>query len=115
MWENYVMHVHKCRKAPPWPTSADDGYEEDGHGRSLKVPSSVLDGCEQSFTAADGERQKASTQFFDSTALMGMLCQHDCVLWLVNMTSPGEHQHYAFCLINKLFKHLPEDFKMGIL
>lgn len=89
MWENYVMHVRECRKAPPWPTSADDGYKEDGHGRSLKVPSSVLDGCEQSFTAVDGERQKASTQFFDSTALMGMLCQHDRVLWLVNMTSLG--------------------------
>ncbi|KAJ3725370.1 hypothetical protein C8R42DRAFT_545651, partial [Lentinula raphanica] len=40
----------------------------------LKVPNSVLDTCEQSFAAADETREKASSQFFDSTALMGLLC-----------------------------------------
>ncbi|KAJ3717495.1 hypothetical protein C8R42DRAFT_587027 [Lentinula raphanica] len=81
----------------------------------LKVPNSVLDECEQSFTAADETREKASSQFFDSTALMGLLCRHDRVLWLVNMTSPGERQHYALTLIDILFRHLPRDWTVGVL
>ena len=58
----------------------DDGYE----GR-LRVLTSVLDGCEASFTAADAAQEKASTHFFDDTALMALLCHHDRVLWIVNM------------------------------
>ena len=73
----------------------DDGFE-----KGLKVPISVLDACHSSFTAADECQQKASTQFFDSTALMGLLCRHDRVLWLANMDTPGERQHYAFALVN---------------
>lgn len=113
-WENYVVQVCRCRNNQTPLSDPEDGYEENDQGQTLKVPKSVLDGCEQSFTAADGKCQKATTQFFDSTALMGILCWHDHVLWLVNMTLPGEHQHYAFCLIQKLF-NLPPDFKMGIL
>lgn len=109
-WEDFVSQVRPHRQATPHVSPQDDGYEG-----TLKVPNSVLDGCEKSFTAADESRQKASTKFFDSTALMGMLCRHDRVLWLVNMTSPGERQHYVFVLIDTLFQHLPLDFKVGIL
>lgn len=109
-WEDFVSQVRPHHQATPHVSPQDDGYES-----TLKVPNSVLDGCEKSFTAADESRQKASTKFFDSTALMGMLCRHDRVLWLVNMTSPGERQHYVFVLINTLFQHLPLDFKVGIL
>lgn len=105
-----MSQVRPHRQATPHVSPQDDGYEG-----TLKVPNSVLDGCEKSFTAADESRQKASTKFFDSTALMGMLCRHDRVLWLVNMTSPGERQHYVFVLIDTLFQHLPLDFKVGIL
>ncbi|KAE9387085.1 hypothetical protein BT96DRAFT_1005472 [Gymnopus androsaceus JB14] len=89
--------------------------EEDGFEGSLRVPNSVLDACGESFTAANGDRQKASTQFFDSTALMGLLCRHDRVLWLVNMTTPGERQHYALTLVDTLFDHLPDDWSVGLL
>ncbi|KIK91623.1 hypothetical protein PAXRUDRAFT_59669, partial [Paxillus rubicundulus Ve08.2h10] len=51
------------------------------------------------FPAADEKHQKASTCFFADTGLMGLLCHHDCVLWLINMTSPGERQHYTLVLI----------------
>ncbi|EDR09779.1 uncharacterized protein LACBIDRAFT_325583 [Laccaria bicolor S238N-H82] len=50
---------------------------------------------------------KASTQFFSDTGLMALLCRHDRVLWLVNMTSAGEKQHYALVLLERLFNHLP--------
>lgn len=110
LWEDFVSKVRPQKSNKTSSVGKDDCFEG-----SLKVPNSVLDGCEQSFTAADENRQKASSKFFASTALMGMLCRHDRVLWLVNMTSPGEWQHYAFTLIDTLFHHLPEDYKIGVL
>ncbi|KAJ3710062.1 hypothetical protein DFJ43DRAFT_1162295 [Lentinula guzmanii] len=94
IWEAFVAEVRPPRPAKDF---------EDG----LKVPNAILNECERSFTAADGSREKASTQFFDSTALMGLLCRHIRVLWLVNMTTPGERQHYALALLDMLFKHIP--------
>lgn len=88
-------HVEKTRAGQtPSSVNADDQVEA-----GLKVPNSVLNTCGDSFTAADGERQKASTKFFDSTALMALLCCHDRVLWLVNMTTAGERQFYALALL----------------
>jgi Kyakuja-Dileera-Zisupton transposase len=46
---------------------------------------------------------------------MGLLCCHDQVLWLVNMTSAGERQHYAFALIETLLQHLLTCYKIGLL
>ena len=66
-------------------TPCTSRYEDDGYEGHLWIPTSVLDGCEASFTAADAAREKASTQFFDDTALMALLCHHDRVLWIVNM------------------------------
>ena len=82
---------------------------------NLRLPNSVLNGCNDSFTAADERRQKASTQFFADTGLMAMLCRHDRVLWLVNMTSAGEKQHYALSLVRRLFEHLPQHATVGLL
>ncbi|TFY57790.1 hypothetical protein EVJ58_g6817 [Rhodofomes roseus] len=94
----------------PAPTESHDRVEG-----GLKLPNSVLDGCNESFTAADERRQKASTQFFADTGLMAMLCRHDRVLWLVNMTSAGEKQHYALVLVRRLFDHLPSHVTIGLL
>jgi hypothetical protein len=58
---------------------------------------------------------QASTQFFSDTGVMALLCRHDRVLWLINMTSAGEKQHYALALIRRWFQHLPSDFKVGLL
>ncbi|KAF7343619.1 hypothetical protein MSAN_01982500 [Mycena sanguinolenta] len=63
--------------------------EADGFEGDMKVPRSVLDECKSSFKAADEKREKASTQFFDDTGIMALLCRHDRVLWLVNMRTPG--------------------------
>lgn len=89
--------------------------EEDGYDGPLRVPRSVLATCQESFTAADNQRQKASTQFFSEIALMALLCRHNCVLWIVSMTSAGEKQHYTFALLETLFQHLPLNFKIGLL
>ncbi|KAG1847082.1 hypothetical protein F4604DRAFT_1884075 [Suillus subluteus] len=84
------------------------------HGRPT-VLTSVLDGCGESFLAADEKHEKASTRFFTDTGVMAMLCCHDCVLWLTNMTLAGEKQHYALALIKKLFNNLLPDMTIGLL
>jgi len=81
----------------------------------IRVPTTVLNECNDSFVAANDKRVKASTQFFSDTALMAMLCRHDRVLWLVNMTSAGEKQYYVLSLIQKLFEHIPATMRIGLL
>jgi hypothetical protein len=114
--EEYVDDVRPPRPRESASRSrSSKTQEEDGYEGSMKVPKSVLDGCLESFTAADEKREKASTQFFSDTGLMGLLCRHDRVLWLVNMTSAGERQHYVFALLHKLFEHLPPWMTVGLL
>ncbi|OAX33609.1 hypothetical protein K503DRAFT_794452 [Rhizopogon vinicolor AM-OR11-026] len=88
---------------------------EDGYEDGMCIPTSVLEGCNDSFITADEKREKASTQFFSDTGVMALLCRHDRVLWLVNMTSAGEKQHYTLTLIRRWFKHLLSNFKVGLL
>ncbi|KAG6823058.1 hypothetical protein H0H92_011554, partial [Tricholoma furcatifolium] len=102
---------NKRQRPMPTSTAADDDHYEG----TLRVPKSVLDGCESGFTAADSRRQKASTQFFDDTALMALLCRHDIVLFIANMRSMGEKQHYVVVLVETLFQHLPLTFTIGLL
>ena len=97
------------------PTKESWSTAKDGYEGPLKVPNSVLNECEESFVAADEMRQKASTQFFSDTGVMALLCRHDRVLWLANMTSAGERQYYALALLHQLFEHLPLHVRIGVL
>lgn len=98
-------------KVPPPPSDIDDFIEN----VEMPVPKSVLDDCEASFTAADERRAKSSAQFFDNTALMGLNCRHDHLLFLVNMKTPGEKQFYMYALLETLLQHLPRSFVVGFL
>ncbi|KAI6009631.1 hypothetical protein F5J12DRAFT_718929 [Pisolithus orientalis] len=91
------------------------GDGEDEFEEGMRITVSVLKGYNESFTAADERHQKASTQFFSDTGVMALLCHHDCVIYLANMTSAGERQHYALALIKSLFFHLPDNFHIGLL
>lgn len=91
------------------------GDKADEYEGNMRVPASVLNECNDSFIAADEHRQKASTQFFADTGLMALLCRHDKVLWLMNITSAGEKQHYALALLQKLLEHLPPNDRIGFL
>ncbi|KAF8310525.1 uncharacterized protein EI90DRAFT_2956318, partial [Cantharellus anzutake] len=51
------------------PAGADDRREF-----GLPVPNSTYDACSESFIAADGERIKASTDYFVDTGVMAILC-----------------------------------------
>ncbi|KAJ7708183.1 hypothetical protein B0H17DRAFT_1191672 [Mycena rosella] len=96
-----------AKKARTQAEEEDDKYE----GASLKVPRFVLNECKSSFKAADDKREKASTKFFDDTGIMGILCRHDRVLWLVNMRTAGEKQYYVLVLLETLFQHLPANIR----
>ncbi|KAF9509100.1 hypothetical protein BS47DRAFT_1373566 [Hydnum rufescens UP504] len=89
--------------------------EDDAVEPGMNVPNLVLDMCGNSFIAADGDRIKASTQWFDDTRLMALLCHHDISLYIANMHTAGEKQFYAFALIAALFKELLEWWTVGIL
>ena len=71
--------------------------------QGLSVSNSVLDICQDSFLTADKKCEKASMQFFKDISLMTLLCQHDWVLFLINMMTAGKKQYYALMLLRKLF------------
>lgn len=108
---NRLRAAKRPRKNPT--STLED--QEDGYDGPLHVPRSVLATCQESFTAADDYRQKASTQFFSETALMALLCRHDRVLWIVSMTSAGEKQHYVLVLLETFFQHVPRTLTAGLL
>src|ERR1700676_24682 len=96
-------------------TEDDAADEEDRVEPGMTLPASALDQCLESFTAADGNCVKASTQKFDSTGVMALLCQHDWAIFLANMVTAGEKQFYAYALIAALLRELPECWKVGLL
>ncbi|KAI6096295.1 hypothetical protein EDD16DRAFT_1500636, partial [Pisolithus croceorrhizus] len=63
------------KKKPSFADERRGGYaskrkhrdEEDGFEQGMKIPISVLNTCNESFTATDEKHQKASTQFFSDT------------------------------------------------
>ncbi|KAL6305514.1 hypothetical protein BKA93DRAFT_816902 [Sparassis latifolia] len=72
--ENYVKGLRGPRDYTHRTSKKKSTDEEDGFKGGMKILTSVLDGCNESFLAADEKRQKASTQFFADTDLMALLC-----------------------------------------
>ncbi|KAF9510920.1 hypothetical protein BS47DRAFT_1364244 [Hydnum rufescens UP504] len=112
-WDPLVMS--------PWSTWLSDEHlaEWEAKINSMRLAkasrTATLNQCLESFTAADGNRVKASTQKFDSTGVMALLCQHDWTIFLANMVTTGEKQFYAYALIAVLLRELPECWKVGLL
>jgi Kyakuja-Dileera-Zisupton transposase len=100
----------KCMVEQAWPSEAC----VDLKGWRLLLDE-TLDDCEQMFVAVQGHIAKTNSTLFADTALMALLCHHDWPLFLVNMTSAGEHQYYALALIKALFQHLPGNWVVGLL
>jgi Kyakuja-Dileera-Zisupton transposase len=96
-------------------TGDDAANKEDCVEPGMTLPASALNQCLESFTAADGNHIKASTQKFNSTSVMVLLCQHDQAIFLANMVTAGEKQFYAYALIAALLRELPEHWKVSLL
>jgi hypothetical protein len=106
--------IETCRSGHPRQVQ-NSNVGEDGYEAGMQIPTSVLNGCNESFVAADEKREKASTQFFADTGLVALLCRHDRPLWTINMTSAGEKQYYAVALLQQLFEHIPTHMTVGVL
>ncbi|KAI5981992.1 hypothetical protein EDC04DRAFT_2593419, partial [Pisolithus marmoratus] len=85
-----------------------------GRTKSI-VPDEAIDQCEASYEAVDGQKQKASTDGFDDTELMVLICQHDIPLFFANIDTPGEQQKYSVTLIDHLFSLLPPQANVVVL
>ncbi|KIJ23226.1 hypothetical protein M422DRAFT_196198 [Sphaerobolus stellatus SS14] len=81
----------------------------------LRLPEEFLEVCEDSFIATNEKESKASIVKFIDTGLVALVCRHDRPLWVVNMRTPGEEQHFAYALIKALFDNLPLDWNVGLL
>lgn len=115
--ERLVNAARPSRQARPHndPPPNDSGNAVDSVEPGMKVPKSTLDGCQDSFKAADEKRTKASTTFFADTGLMALLCRHDRVLYLANMKTAGERQYFAIALLLRFFKSLPANLSVGVM
>ncbi|THU97957.1 hypothetical protein K435DRAFT_661825 [Dendrothele bispora CBS 962.96] len=97
-------------------TNGNQEVEEDDHFEpGMAVSKAVLDSCGSSFKAAREFLAKVIPKGSDVTGIMALLCRHDRPLWVVNMTTPGERQHYAIALLEKLFQNLPSFVHVGLL
>ncbi|KIJ39761.1 hypothetical protein M422DRAFT_174688 [Sphaerobolus stellatus SS14] len=85
------------------------------NGINLKLPEDIMKECEDSFIAAQEGEAKASVVVYADTGLVALVCRHDRPLWVINMTTPGERQYYAFALLEFLFDNIPEDWHVGVL
>ncbi|KAH7100407.1 hypothetical protein BKA62DRAFT_597620, partial [Auriculariales sp. MPI-PUGE-AT-0066] len=81
----------------------------------VRPANDILDECEASFLAAQEHVTKASKNYYSDTGLMALLCRHDRVLFIANMTTPGERQFTALALLKELEEELPTDWKIGVL
>ncbi|TFK61371.1 hypothetical protein BDN72DRAFT_743548, partial [Pluteus cervinus] len=74
-----------------------------------KVSDHAIDGCQESYEAADGDKKKATTDKFDDHGLVFLVCRHDVPLFFANIDTPGEQQKYAIALLLHLFSLLPPE------
>ncbi|KAK7454576.1 hypothetical protein VKT23_011328 [Stygiomarasmius scandens] len=115
-WEALVNEARPSKPSKRPKQQATEPLQEDDHyEHGMRVPKSALDGCLGSFTAAQETITSASGEKFDKTADAGMFCQHDVALFMVAINSPGERQHYMLALIAELFKHILDNWNVGIL
>ncbi|THU78955.1 hypothetical protein K435DRAFT_699011, partial [Dendrothele bispora CBS 962.96] len=111
-WE---AKVRDARPTKSTKRQTDTENQDDHFEQCMRVPKSALDVCLGSFNAAHETLAKASASGYDNTADAALLYPHDACLFMVAMDSPGERQHFMLALIGELFKHIPDDWSVGVL
>jgi hypothetical protein len=64
--------------------------------------------CGDTWTAANENKKTADPKRYDASGIFAMTCRHSQVLFLANIDTPGEQQHYLIALLEELKEHLPE-------
>ena len=80
------------------------------------MPDGAITECQESHrTANTGQGDGPDNHKYWSKGLMGAVCRHDIPLFVCNIWTPGEQQHYPITLITTLFKELPPNATVGLL
>ena len=82
-----------------------------------KVPDEAIDGCEQAYEVANGDKKKATMGNirYDDYGWMSLVCRHDIPLFFANIDTPGEQQKYVMALILWFVKHIPKNSTASVL
>ncbi|KAF8868724.1 hypothetical protein CPB84DRAFT_1818988 [Gymnopilus junonius] len=99
---------------PPEDVATMQAIQVDCYEPGMKVSAAVLDECFESFEAADSNHVKASIKFFADTGLMGLLCCHDQVLWLVGVLYDIGCQLHCSCIKNGFLENILDRIIFGI-
>ncbi|CAK5278726.1 unnamed protein product [Mycena citricolor] len=75
--------------------------------RDSPIPSEIVDACGESWTAANENKQKGDPKRYDSTGIFALTCRHSQVLFMCDINTPGEQQHYIIALLEKVASYLP--------
>ncbi|KAF9515416.1 hypothetical protein BS47DRAFT_1360995 [Hydnum rufescens UP504] len=114
-WEERTGHKGKAGEMEETEGDLMGGGRPDEIEPGMNLPNATYDACRDSFVAADGDRIKASSTYFDSTGVMALLCHHDHPLVLANLKTAGKKQFYALALISALMELIPNHWRVGVL
>ncbi|KAJ6538413.1 hypothetical protein B0H10DRAFT_1763262, partial [Mycena sp. CBHHK59/15] len=73
------------------------------------IPKEAVEACEASWDAANEKKQKTDPKRYDSTGLFVTTCRHSQVLFLCNIDTPGEQQHYIVAMMEEVGSLLPPE------
>ncbi|KAJ7764503.1 hypothetical protein DFH07DRAFT_770370 [Mycena maculata] len=73
------------------------------------MPQEVIDACNESWDAANEKKRKADPKRYDASGVFVMTCRHGQVLFLCNVTTPGEQQCLIVSMLEEVFSMLPEN------
>ncbi|KAJ7919427.1 hypothetical protein B0H13DRAFT_2230859 [Mycena leptocephala] len=76
------------------------------------IPKEAIDACEASWDAANEKKQKVDPKCYDASGVFVMTCRHSQVLFLCNIDTPGEQQHYSVALLEEFSSLLPPQATM---
>lgn len=80
------------------------------------MPDEAIDGCEESYEAAEGDKKKNhSENRYSDMGWMSLICRHDTPLFFANIDTPGEQQKYAVALILWFSELVPSHSTITVL
>jgi hypothetical protein len=91
---------------------AGNQQSEDSRPSSF-VPEGAIDECHR---ATKGWRQAPSSRdTFRSKGLMATVCRHDIPVFLCDIQTPGEQQHFSIAMLIALSRQLPQSATIGLM
>ncbi|CAK5267113.1 unnamed protein product, partial [Mycena citricolor] len=77
--------------------------------KEFPISADIVEACGESWTAANENKQKGDPKRYDSTGIFALTCRHSQVLFMCDIDTPGEQQHYIIALLEKVASLLPSN------